>query len=624
MGTFEEYRAMRENLSDKCDLIQEVWTDAIGQTEYEKLAGSVVEESEVIHLLDEVRRRLVSDTVEVGIFGQVKRGKSTLINSLVEENISSVNILPETATPIWVESGTPRSFVIYSDGRRVAFDDAQSAAEMATQRHRGKKRGRTGDVLRVQHFIELDWLPKGLRIIDTPGLSDPSLIQEYEDRTLGELDRVAAAIFVLSVPPIADKEEMRLLRSLGARGISKVFIVCNFWSDSWSEVLEREKVMSYIRKVVIEGALDAGGVKPDQVRLYGVNAKLAMTAADAKDTAVYAATGVLELRRDLEDFLSKGALVAMMSSTGANLDRAVSITRATLDSRRKILNNPNLLDKALKESVSAVASSQRELDQIERTLASTGTILETKLAAILAEPYQAAMTELSKATKVDDAKSIESSLEMRIETAASRASVEFSKITSEAIRDSERRLYDSFGAEGTFSSAVSSNFDGAMQAYSSIGTSSLKKVDWDSVAVSSVTTGAGTGLVGGSLAGGLGTALIASGPVGWVIGAGIGLALGMLGGALAGGGITYGKLRADQRQKLADQLRELRESAEQFARRVATDWSVRSIRDLTSKRERYVAEKSREMKMLQTIVADNSSRQRALKHLAALESQLGE
>lgn len=623
MGMFEQYRKMREELSEACDLVEEVWTEATDETEYEKLAGSNVGESEVLHLLSEVRRRLVSDTVEVGIFGQVKRGKSTLINALVEENISSVNILPETATPIWVESGKPRSFVIFSDGSRVEFDDAVEAAEMATQRHRGRKKEKNGEVLRVQHFREIDWLPKGLRIIDTPGLSDPSLIQEYEDRTLGELERVAAAIFVLSSPPIADKEEIRLLKSLGARGINKVFVVCNFWSDSWAEVSERGKVLSYLREIVIEGALDAGGVKPDHVHLYGVNAKMAVKAADSGDAKAYSESGVPQLRSDLEDFLSNGALVAMTASTAENLERARAVTRATLDSRRKILDNPNLLDKALRESEDAVKASQRELDQIERTLASTGSLLESTLADILAQPYESAMAELSGATKVDEAKALENSLRLRIETAATRASVEFSRVANEALRDAEKRLYDSFGAEGTFASASTSSFHGALQNYGSIGTSTLKKIDWDAVAVSSVTTGAGTGLVGGTLAGGLGTALVASGPVGWVIGAGIGLALGMLGGALAGGGITYGKLRPEERKKIADQLRESRDGARQFAKKVAAEWTTQSTRGLASKRERYLSEKSREMTRIKGIIADQSSRRDALKQLRALEARLG-
>ena len=354
MGAFEEYRNLRERLHNACDLVEEVWNDATRQTEYEKLSGADVGESEIFNLLSEVRRRLVSDTVEVGIFGQVKRGKSTLINALVEENISSVNILPETATPIWVESGSPKSFVIYANGERVEFEDAQEASLLATQRSRLKKKSDRGEVLRVQHYREIEWLPLGLRIIDTPGLSDPSLIAEYEERTLGELDRVAAAIFVLSSPPIADREEIRLLKSLGARGINKVFVVCNFWSDSWADAKERAKVLEYIREIVVDGAVESGGIKPKHVHLYGVNAKIATKAAEIGDRKAFEESGVPLLRRDLEDFLSRGALVAMTSATAESLARARSVTMATLDYRQKILENPTLLDKAVIEGENAV------------------------------------------------------------------------------------------------------------------------------------------------------------------------------------------------------------------------------------------------------------------------------
>ncbi|MBJ7461889.1 MAG: dynamin family protein, partial [Ilumatobacteraceae bacterium] len=228
-------------------------------------------------------------TFEVGIFGQVKRGKSSLINALVGQRVSSVGVIPETAKPVWVESGEPKSYVIYTDGTREEFADSNTAAEMATQRHKKKKDEK--EVLRVQQFLEIDWLPNGLRLVDTPGLADPSMVDDYELRTLGELDRVAAAIFVLVQPPGAEREEVQLLKSLGKKGIDKVFIVVNFWSDVWNNDSERNQVMDYIRDIVVEGAMQNAETQPSSVQLYGVNAKQAVTATENNDLEEFRASG---------------------------------------------------------------------------------------------------------------------------------------------------------------------------------------------------------------------------------------------------------------------------------------------------------------------------------------------
>lgn len=621
MGTFEDYRKIRQELESACDQLDEVWRVANERTEFESTAGAPEPETEIGDLISEVRRRLASDTVEVGIFGQVKRGKSTLINALVGQRVSSVNVLPETATPVWVESGEKRSYVIFSDGHRKEFDDASEAAEMATQRQK-KKRSPHGGVLRVQQYLEIDWLPQGLRLVDTPGLSDPSLVQEYEERTLGELERVAAAVFVIVAPPGADREEVQLLKSLGKRGIDKVFIVCNFWSDIWADAVDKAKVLDYVQNIVIEGAMESGGPKPREIHLYGVNAKMAESANEKGDSASFEASGVGILRRDVEDFLTNGALVGMTVAAAQRLDQARAIALSTLRSRRKILANPAILDAAVREKENAVASSHRELENIEREIVAAGAVLESRLVEILSQPYDSALVDLSRAATVDDAQSLEQSLQLRAETAATKASVEFDTLTSKTVRDAERRLYASFGAEGTFASPAAADFKSALARSTSLGSSTLAKVDWAAVAASSVAAGAGTGVIGGTLAGGLGTALIATGPVGWIIGAGIGLALGLAGGALAGGGLSYGKLKPAARDKIAGHLKEGRENARSFARGVAERWTRAATDGLNSKRNRYLADKDRELARIRAVVADESSRQRAIQSIDALMDQI--
>ncbi len=62
----------------------------------------------------------------MGIFGLIKRGKSTLVNGLVGREVSSMHVTPETAVPVYVSYGdTPAAVIHFADGtvKHVAVED---------------------------------------------------------------------------------------------------------------------------------------------------------------------------------------------------------------------------------------------------------------------------------------------------------------------------------------------------------------------------------------------------------------------------------------------------------------------------------------------------------------------
>src|SRR5690606_12626482 len=71
----------------------------------------------------QVRGRLQSSSIEVGVFGEVKRGKSTLLNALLGTVVSSMRVTPETAVPVWVENGRGPAEVLHADGRIEYVED---------------------------------------------------------------------------------------------------------------------------------------------------------------------------------------------------------------------------------------------------------------------------------------------------------------------------------------------------------------------------------------------------------------------------------------------------------------------------------------------------------------------
>jgi hypothetical protein len=616
MATFSAYKKLRQDISDRCDRAESAWKEATTASEFERLStGNEQRESstsEVTQLIDQARIRLNSDTIEVGIFGEVKRGKSTLINALVGKRVSSMRVTPETAVPVWVENGHPRTVAIFSNGTSEEFEDSHRAQEMATQR---SESGQNPRVERVIQYTELSWLPEGLRIVDTPGLQDPSLSEAYEERTLEELKRVSAAIFMFVSPPGPASHEVKMIRSLAASGIDKVFLVCNFYPDVWNNKDEREAVLEYIQKIVVDAAVASSQNAPKEIKLYAVSAKNGLSAIESGDEAAYKESGVGALRDDVEEFLNSGALKAVTAGAEERLAQARSIIESTLKKRETVLKDPSKLESAVRDLADAVSRSENELTSLQESLRQDGEIIGSKVGQILAEPFSLSLSQVASASSISELKTAVASIDHLVAGALARASSEFENATIHALSKAEDRLMQSFGTSDSFAGAMArtKNFD--LSLGSPVTGNISTRIDWGNVAGTAAATGLVAGGLGGALAGGAGTALLISGPIGWIIGAAAMGIIGLFGGAAAGVMGSINKISAQDRKRISDDITRMMKDARDYGTSTGKTWGLSAAAQLKSQRERYLGDKKKELAHIERVVRDTASRDIALREI---------
>ena len=616
MATFSAYKKLRQDISDRCDRAESAWKEATTASEFERLStGNEQRESstsEVTQLIDQARIRLNSDTIEVGIFGEVKRGKSTLINALVGKRVSSMRVTPETAVPVWVENGHPRTVAIFSNGTSEEFEDSHRAQEMATQR---SESGQNPRVERVIQYTELSWLPEGLRIVDTPGLQDPSLSEAYEERTLEELKRVSAAIFMFVSPPGPASHEVKMIRSLAASGIDKVFLVCNFYPDVWNNKDEREAVLEYIQKIVVDAAVASSQNAPKEIKLYAVSAKNGLSAIESGDEAAYKESGVGVLRDDVEEFLNSGALKAVTAGAEERLAQARSIIESTLKKRETVLKDPSKLESAVRDLADAVSRSENELTSLQESLRQDGEIIGSKVGQILAEPFSLSLSQVASASSISELKTAVASIDHLVAGALARASSEFENATIHALSKAEDRLMQSFGTSDSFAGAMArtKNFD--LSLGSPVTGNISTRIDWGNVAGTAAATGLVAGGLGGALAGGAGTALLISGPIGWIIGAAAMGIIGLFGGAAAGVMGSINKISAQDRKRISDDITRMMKDARDYGTSTGKTWGLSAAAQLKSQRERYLGDKKKELAHIERVVRDTASRDIALREI---------
>jgi len=624
MGTFDTYTNERNRLAESCNLIESAWQEATHQSEMEKVVSNTATPKDadtVSNYLSQARMHLKSSTIEVGIFGEVNRGKSTLINALVGTEVSSMRITPEQAVPVWVESGERKTIVWYDDNTFELVTDDAKAKIISSQRfvNDGDK-----SVIRLVQYVELAWLPDGLRLVDTPGLDDPSLIDSFKDRTMAELERVSAAVFVFVSPPGPGGAEVSLLRELSAHAVDHVFLVCNFYPDVWKNVEDRQSVMKYIEEIVVNTAIDSSGSKPKSVRLYAVNAKSGLEAAISGDVGAYEESGVASLRNDIEEFLTNGALQMITSSVESSIQRAASYVDATLMQREKLLSNPERVELALRDLKDAKEKSESRLNDISRSIDETGRLISSSVGDILSSPFSRAESDLISTHTSKEIDVVADVLKNAFASATSRASSEFERLTRSAVISTNQQLMESFGTDGSFTSAGSPKIDSRLALGNTTSGSVVSRMDWENTLGIAALTTVGSAAIGGTMLGGAGIALLATGPIGWAIGAVTVGVVGLVGGLIFGWTRNREKVNDADKKKFAESLREKHGLAKKMGSDVADQWVTEVKASLNRTRSQFLIEKESELAHIRSILDDKKSIEISLSTVRELRAKMKE
>jgi hypothetical protein len=238
-------------------------------------------------LLDQLRGILDPRVRRLFVLGNVKRGKSTLINALL-----GARLLPARATPTTVvqcmlrHADTLQITARFGDGRPSA---ALSPAELEDHIAYRPAPG-VNPMTAVE--IELPWLllQAGLQVIDTPGLNESS------ERTASILAAINAAdilIYVLSATEPLSADELETIDRLWRDGHRTILFVV-----SYADRVEPEDLPALRERFV--RLLGAFGPPAGPLPLFLVAARPALLAQGHGDAAALAASGLPALQAALE------------------------------------------------------------------------------------------------------------------------------------------------------------------------------------------------------------------------------------------------------------------------------------------------------------------------------------
>jgi small GTP-binding protein len=293
-------------------------------------ADSLADLADAIARLDHVR-------CNVAVLGEFKRGKSTLVNALVEHAVLPTDVLPLTSAITVVRHGPRHRLVVgYADGD----DEERPFADLAALvTDAGDPAGRD-DVVSVAVELPDELLARGIQIVDTPGIG--SIHAHNTTTTERFLGRVDIALCVLAADQPLNQRERDLIAAVVEGGARPLFAINKI---DLIDTADRDRTQRFVTKgvrgltgpnpeVIALSARTAEGVSQLRDRLFEIadvdlgsvisQAGAARGAAMARDAAMAARVQAAALRLPL----------AELSARASELDqRLTELEHANQDAR---------------------------------------------------------------------------------------------------------------------------------------------------------------------------------------------------------------------------------------------------------------------------------------------------
>ncbi|WP_322689786.1 dynamin family protein [Nostoc sp. DedSLP04] len=237
----------------------------------------------------EVSQKIKSQRFRLAVVGEFSKGKSTLLNALLGEEIQPVRAIPCSGTVTVIKYGTERRVTCwYKDGRieEIPFDQYKLKATIskdAALEHRSDELAQSDIEEIIFENPELVLCKNGVEIVDSPGLN------EHPDRTsitYKLLQDTDAVIFLTDAMRLLTEKEKELIQDMRYKlnnsnldePAENLFILVNFM-----DMLDNEEDLHDVRTrlenfVINENLL----INTGKNRIHYISAKLALKAIQNK------------------------------------------------------------------------------------------------------------------------------------------------------------------------------------------------------------------------------------------------------------------------------------------------------------------------------------------------------
>lgn len=341
-------------------------------------------------IVDDTERRLSDSRIRAVVLGEIKQGKSTLINALLGQDVLPTGVTPTTGATVVVTEGTkPGPYLRREDDSRITLEVERFNRLAKGPLTKGAELD-PADEGTLEYEIEPGTLPAALELVDTPGINDIAKFRASVSR--GELPSADILILALDATQLLNRTEMAFLRdavaAVGGLADSGATLLLAVNRIDLIAERERPRLVEYIEDEL--SSFGADGKK--SYELFLTDARTGCRDPDADTPGVQ---GVNNLRARLHELASQRAQVLPLRA------RAGLVRHASL-----LGHNASVAARALTLEAKAL---RREIERFEDDLNKYGndmTGVRNTLSALREEVLEASAqrqaefrTELEASTK---------------------------------------------------------------------------------------------------------------------------------------------------------------------------------------------------------------------------------
>lgn len=290
--------------------------------------------------------KLQKKDVTIAVIGQFKRGKTTMVNSILGQKILPTGIVPITSAVTRIEyseggkGDTAKVYFLNGLCEEVPVEDLHEY--ISEQENHDNERG----VAEVELLTESDFLKDGLILVDTPGVGS---VHENNSKSAYDFARESdGVIFMLSVDSPINQIEVEFLKSVRKYAGKFYFTVNKI------DTVDEEDLAEYLEycTALISDIMGYDDDDANTIRLIPISAK--------KNIGI---DGLKELIRD--DMLNKATDI-MKQSVSLKLLEILKNTGMQISSYREVLKMaPNVFNRRFNEMNEFLETEKNKLDDVE-------------------------------------------------------------------------------------------------------------------------------------------------------------------------------------------------------------------------------------------------------------------
>lgn len=347
--------------------------------------------------LRQMKERLQNHVFSVGIMGEFRRGKSTVINALLGQKIVPSDIVPCSATLNYVRWGTDKDAQIYFKDGHVQTVDVEDLSDYVTKiTEESAKMAESVDYAVVHYPCQ--FCQNGVQIVDTPGLNDDDRMDAIAQDVLPTLD---AIIMVLVADSPFSKSEAEFVRNkVMTSDLGRIIFVVNK-IDAIDED-DRERLLKDIRKRIQNSVLEKTEAvygkdseeykntknKLGEIKLLPISARDALKGKLKNDRSKLEESGYPEFEAMLCKLLTEERGMLELIQPINKVQSAAKEAIASIDMRLQAMNIASEdYEKIQRESMETIQENRRKKKEEIKALKAKGKTLYAELLPSIDSSY---------------------------------------------------------------------------------------------------------------------------------------------------------------------------------------------------------------------------------------------